>query len=113
MSTYSEIMQRRRAILDELTGLDSIRRGSVTEQYLTFARRDGRRTKRGPYALYSLKRKGRTVSRRLRPDEVGTFREQIAAGRRFQELVHELMELGEALSDQTVQAEAEKKTLRI
>lgn len=112
MSTYSEIMQRRRILLDELAGLDRIRRGSVTEQYLTSTRRDGRRTRRGPYALYSLKRKGRTVSRRLRAKEVDTFRAQIAAGQRFQELVHELMELGEALSDRTVQNDAGGKTPR-
>lgn len=110
MSDHSEIMRRRRAVLDELGRLDSIRRGSVVEQYLTSTTRDGRRAKRGPYALYSLKRKGRTVSRRLRPGEVDTFREQIAAGRRFQELVHELMELGEALSDQAVLDGVEKKT---
>jgi hypothetical protein len=110
MSTYSEIAERRRAVLDELEGLERIRRGSVVEQYLTSATRDGRRAKRGPYALYTLKRKGRTVSRRLRPGVVAVFREQIAAGRRFQVLVHELMELGEALSDQTVQASVEKKT---
>lgn len=110
MSTYSEIAQRRRAVLDELEGLERIRRGSVVEQYLTSPRRDGRRIQRGPYALYTLKRRGRTVSRRLRPDAVAVVREQIAAGRRFQELVHELMELGEALSDQTVESAVEKKT---
>lgn len=110
MSDYGEIVHRRHAVLDELQGLDRIRRGSVVEQYLTSTTRDGRQAKRGPYALYTLKRKGRTISRRLRTGEVGTFREQIAAGRRFQELVHELMELGETLSDQTVQAGVEKKT---
>jgi cell division protein YceG involved in septum cleavage len=110
MTNYTEIMQRRRAILDELKGMERIRRGSVVEQYLTSTTRDGRRAKRGPYALYTLKRKGRTVSRRLRPGVVAVFREQIAAGRRFQDLVHELMELGEVLSDQTVQDAVEKKT---
>lgn len=110
MANFNEIIQRRRAILDELAGLESIRRGSVMEQYLTSTRRDGRRAKRGPYAIYTLKRKGKTVSRRLRPGDVGAFREQIAAGRRFQELVHELMEMGEALSDQMVQTGVEKKT---
>jgi hypothetical protein len=113
MSNYNEIMQRRRALLAELEGLDNIRRGSVVEQYLTSMTRDGRRAKRGPYALYTFKRKGKTFSRRLRPGEVGAFREQIAAGRRFQELVHELMELGEALSDQTMRGAVEKKTTSI
>lgn len=110
MSDYNAIMLRRRAVLDELESLASIRRGSVVEQYLTSTKKDGRRSKRGPYAIYTLKRDGRTVSRRLRPGEPDAFREQIAAGRRFQVLVHELMELGEALSDQAITEQFGKKT---
>lgn len=104
------IEQRRRAILTELAGLERIRRGSVTEQYVEATGRHGRGLRRGPYPLYSFKAGGRTVSRRIRTEQAVVYREQIAAGRRFQELMHELMELGEALCERDLQAVAEKKT---
>lgn len=104
------IDQRRRDILAELAGLDRIRRGSVTEQYVEAEGRQGRTYRRGPYPLYSFKTKGRTVSRRIRAEQAASYRQQIAAGRRFQELVHELMELGEALCEQDLRADTVKKT---
>lgn len=110
MSTSVGIEQRRREILAELAGLDRIRRGSVTEQYVETTGRRGRTLRRGPYPLYSFKTRGRTVSRRIRAEQASAYRAQIAAGRRFQELAHELMELGEALCEQDLRANAEKKT---
>jgi hypothetical protein len=110
MITALGIDQRRREILAELAGLTRIRRGSVTEQYVETAERRGRVLRRGPYPLYSFKSKGRTVSRRLRGEQAAVYRDQIAAGRRFQELTHELMELGEALCEQDLQIYAVKKT---
>ena len=107
------IDQRRRDILAELAGLDRMRRGSVTEQYVEAAGRGGRTHRRGPYPLYSFKRRGRTVSRRIRAEQAAAYREQIAAGRRFQELTHELMELGEALCEQDLRADAVKKTPKV
>jgi len=97
MHATLSIDQRRRDILAELAGLTRIRRGSVTEQYVEAAGRRGQVLRRGPYPLYSFKTKGRTVSRRIRKEQAAVYREQIAAGRRFQELTHALMELGEAL----------------
>ena len=102
--------QRRREILAELAGLARIRRGSVTEQYVEATGRRGRTVRRGPYPLYSFKTKGRTVSRRIRAEQSAVYREQIAAGRRFQELTRELMELGEALCEQDLRTDAVKKT---
>ena len=110
MSATVSIDQRRRDILAELAGLDRIRRGSVTEQYVEASGQRGRTLRRGPYPLYSFKTRGRTVSRRIRAEQATVYREQIAAGRRFQELTHELMELGEALCEQDLRADAVKKT---
>ncbi len=110
MNVTLGIEQRRRDILAELAGLARIRRGSVTEQYVEAAGRRGRALRRGPYPLYSFKTRGRTVSRRIRAEQAAVYREQIAAGRRFQELAHELMELGEALCEQDLRADTVKKT---
>jgi hypothetical protein len=110
MQSTNSIQQRREAILAELAGLDLIRRGSVTEQMVRSVGRRGREMRRGPYPVYTFKAHGRTVSRRIRAEEVPVYREQIEAGRRFQELVRELMELGEQAGDTRLRNEAEKKT---
>jgi hypothetical protein len=110
MSTAVSAEQRRRDILAELAGLDRIRRGTVTEQFFETAGRQGRRVRRGPYPLYTFKRGGRTVSRRISAELAVAYRAQIAAGVRFQDLTRELMELGETLCDRDLQAGTEKKT---
>lgn len=105
------IHQQRQAILAELARLGPMRRGSVTDQYVETTGADGQPRRRGPYPVYTVKKDGRTVSRRLnRPELVATYRAHIARGRRFQELVDELMRLGEALSDQALSGTAQKKT---
>ena len=111
MDKTGGIQQRRRQILDELASLDLMRRGSLTEQFVEAAGRDGRPRRRGPYPLYTFKSGGKTVSRRLRgPEQVNRYRKQVQTGHRFQELTRELMALGEALCDQILHVDAKKKT---
>ena len=100
MQTAEQIRSRRKSILAELASLAEIRRGSVTEQYVEATKKDGSKVRRGPYPLYTFKEKGKTVSRRLRPGQhMEGYRQQIEAFRRFQELVAELLRLGEQFSD--------------
>ena len=107
MSHVEQMRARRQAVLAELAGLEEIRRGSISQQYVETVRPDGSRSRRGPYPLYTFKEHNRTISRRLAStDEVERYRGQIRGFRRFEELVGELMRLGEGLSD----AVAGKKT---
>lgn len=110
MSTAG-LQQRRKALMKELEHLVCVRRGSVIEQFVPATAADGRRYRRGPYPVYTFKERGRTVSKRLRePRQVDIYRQQIRDGRRFQEVVAELMRVGEALSDATAQSDTVKKT---
>ena len=95
-----ELLKQRQSILDELSSLERMRRGSIVEQFLEVKNRRGKIVRRGPYPLYSYKEKGRTVSRRLRsPQEVEHYRKEIAAFRRFEELTAELRRIGEVLCE--------------
>jgi hypothetical protein len=99
MSQIEQLRARRKEVLAELAGLERIRRGSVVDQYVEAVGRDGTRRQRGPYPVHTFKEKGRTVSRRLRSaEDAQRCRGQIAGFRRFQELVGELLTLGEKLS---------------
>ena len=68
---------------------------------------------RGPYPLYTYKEKGKTLSRRItNPEELGRYREQIDAFRRFQTLVSELVRVGQRISDLVLSDEEELKKKR-
>jgi len=113
MSKVTQLQQRRSQLLEELSGLECVRRGSVVEQRVPAVSADGRRYERGPYPVYSFKEKGRTVSRRLHsPSEVEIYRNQIQDGKRFQQVTAELLRVCEQLSDTAVQNDTLKKTPR-
>jgi hypothetical protein len=99
MSQIEQLRRRRKEVLAELDTLERMRRGSVVDQYVDRAGRDGSRRRRGPYPLHTFKEKGKTVSRRLRSaEEAQRCREDIARFRRFRVLVQELVDVGEKLS---------------
>ncbi|MFH1134510.1 MAG: DUF6788 family protein [Pseudomonadota bacterium] len=94
------LVERRLAIINELAGLEEMRRGSVVEQYQERTLPTGEKVLRGPYPLYSYKEKGRTISRRLKSEkEVLRYREQIQNFRRFEGLTRELLLIGEQLCE--------------
>ncbi len=113
MKQVESLRNRRKEILEELSQLERIRRGSLVEQYVEATRKDGTKTRRGPYMLYSYKEKGKTVSRRLtNPEEIPVYRKQIDGFRRFQELTGELRAIGEKLCNLLVSETEVKKTSR-
>ena len=108
----SQIRARREEIIRELSELEPMRRGSITEQYLEAAGREGERKRRGPYPLYSYKEKGRTISRRLKSrEEVERYRCQIDNFRRFEGLIRELVQIGEKMCERS-EVGVEKKRRR-
>lgn len=111
MTEIDTLRKRREEVLAELSHLEQIRRGSVTDQRVPTTHKNGTKTKRGPYPLYSYKEKGKTVSRRITdPDKVARYREQIEGFRQFQRLTAELRSIGERLSDLALSEEGVKKT---
>jgi len=113
MATIEHLRAERQQILEELSQLEEIRRGSVVEQFVESTRKDGTRSRRGPYFLYSYKEKQKTISRRLTDhSQVARYRHQIEGFRRFQELTSRLLKIGEQISELLVAREGVKKTSR-
>jgi hypothetical protein len=93
--------------------LRELRRGSLTEQFLTVQHADGSKVRRGPYPLLTRKQAQKTVSMRLTdPALVPLYRQQIQAMRQFESLVEQLVRVGEQLSDLAVAEVVQKKTPR-
>ena len=111
MSELGELKRQRDEVLQELAGLEEVRRGSVVEQFVESVGADGTPVKRGPYFLYTYKEKNKTVSKRLKSaQQADLYRRQIQAFRRYQELTARLRELGERISDLAAGQQEVKKT---
>jgi hypothetical protein len=108
---YSNLEQQRQGLLRQLSDLRELRRGSLTEQFLTVKHADGSSVKRGPYPLLTRKEASKTVSNRITdPALVPLYRQQIQAMRQFGGVVDQLVRLGEQLGDLAIAEVVQKKT---
>ncbi len=111
MNDYPKLEQQRQNLLQQLQGLRELRRGSLTEQFLSVKHADGTVVKHGPYPLLTRKQRHKTISQRLKdPAMVPLYRRQIEAMRQFESVVEQLVRLGEQFSDLAVAEVAQKKT---
>ncbi len=111
MNDYPKLELQRQNLLQQLQGLRELRRGSLTEQFLTVKHADGTVVKHGPYPLLTRKQGQKTVSRRVSdPALLPLYRQQIQAMRQFETVVEQLVRLGEQFSDLTVAEVTQKKT---
>ena len=109
--TYSSLEQQRQSLLRQLADLRELRRGSLTEQFLTVKHADGSQVKRGPYPLLTRKEANKTVSVRLTdPSVVPLYRRQLQAMRQFEAVIDQLVRLCEQLGDLAVAEVVQKKT---
>src|SRR5436190_6003835 len=110
--SYSNLEQQRQGLLRQLADLRELRRGSLTEQFLTVRHADGSSVKRGPYPLLTRKQASKTVSVRLTDAAlVPVYRQQIQAMRQFEGVVDQLVRLGEQLGDLAIAEAVQKKLL--
>jgi len=103
-----QLHKRSRGILEQIARLGPMRKGSITHQSVWAKAKDGSPVRRGPYPLYSCKKRGKTVSKRVPRDLVALYDEQILRFRRFEELIDQFVEVAEQQADTQV-AEANKK----
>jgi hypothetical protein len=99
MDTVRQIEQRREAVLREMGAIRSMRRGTVSEQFLRVPHKGQAQAGRcGPYFVLSRSEGGKTVSRRLTdPQQVAQARADVAAYQRFAALCREYERLTEQL----------------
>jgi len=99
MSVLSKLRQARQGILTQIALIEEMRRGSVIRQFVKIRLKgQSKPTLAGPYVLFTLKHKGRTVSRRVRDlDEIRRLEHQVENYHTFQRLCRQLLEIGETI----------------
>lgn len=111
MSTIPELEARREGILEEMREIRSLNRGTISEQYLKVNLK-GKPVLRGPYYVLSRHEKGKTISVRLKQEELEQTREDVAQYSRFKELFREYAEATERLGEMERESGEEKKTFK-
>jgi len=98
----SKLRRNRQEILTLITPLEEMRRGSVTRQFLKFQRKGEKEpVLTGPYALFTCKKGGRTVGRRLHDrEEIRRLEIQVENYHLFQKFCRQLVEIGEQICEQ-------------
>jgi hypothetical protein len=105
---------RRLAILEEIRSIDSMRRGTLNEQFFQ-VRRSGSKelTRQGPYYVWTRSEGGKTVSQRLTSAEaVEQARADVTAYKRFQALSGEYIEVTSQMGALKRTTAQEKKRLK-
>ena len=98
----AKIRQARQEILTHIALIEEMRRGSVTRQFLEI-RLKGQREPvlTGPYALFTCKKNGRTVGRRLHDvEEIRRLEHQVQNFHTFQNLCRRLVGISEKICEE-------------
>jgi hypothetical protein len=74
------------------------RRGNLYEQYFERVGTNGKLRRNGPYYVWTRCEGGRMVSSRVAREEAPRVREEIARGKRLEELIGQLWKLAEHLA---------------
>ena len=100
--TLDKIQQARQEILSHIGLIEEMRRGSVTRQFLKIKLKGQKEPAlAGPYALFTCKKNGRTVGRRLRDvEEIHRLEHQVQNFHTFQNLCRRLVEISEKICEE-------------
>jgi len=106
-----QLEARRLAILEQIRLIDTMRPGSVNEQFFQVRRQGAQQLSRqGPYYVWTRSEKGKTISQRLTsPEAVQQAREDVASYKRFQALCGEYIQVASQLGALKQTTASEKK----
>ncbi len=110
MNAHEKLIKRKAKIIKQIAELGPMRRGSLVEQFVETIDKNGNKKRRGPYTLYSFKKKGRTISRRIgKKQDPAMYREQIEAFRQYKRLSAELVDISQQVADLGVARKGDEK----
>jgi hypothetical protein len=97
-----KLRQARQEVLTHIGLIEEMRRGSVTRQFLKMKLKGQREPAlAGPYVLFTCKKNGRTVGRRLRgTEEIRRLEQQVQNFHTFQNLCRRLVEISEKICEE-------------
>lgn len=100
MMNIEELQRRKNEIIEELQEIQTLRRGTLKEQYLRVPRKEKEPSMRGPYYVLARNENGRTVSVRINSaEELESVKKDIKAYKKFTNLSKEFISVTESITD--------------
>lgn len=103
------LQKRRRELIEQIEGMERLRRGQLSKQYLQKPGADGKLKRYGPYYVWQASLKGQKRSVRVRPDNAEQVREDLAAYQHYRALCDELAAVTEQITCQAPKRSDSKK----
>ena len=102
MPKLPKLRKARQETLAQIALLEEMRRGSVTRQYVkSKSQSNTEPVFTGPYALFTWKKEGRTLGRRLHDlEEIRRLEHQVENYHTFQNLCRKLVDIGEQICEE-------------
>jgi hypothetical protein len=100
MKSIEELERRKSEIIAEIQEIQTMRRGSINEQYLKVPRQGKEPSIRGPYYVLARNENGKTVSIRINnPEELDLIQRDIESYKKFTRLSKEFVFITETITD--------------
>ncbi|MCL1919181.1 MAG: hypothetical protein FWG14_12970 [Peptococcaceae bacterium] len=116
MSRLDQVNTEKKSILQKISEIESMRKGSVNEQTIRTRQKDGSIKENGPYYILTAKdTTGKTITEAIPADKLEFFHQEIKNYKEFKNLTHQYEMLSEESSklkfdNDTLTVNAEKKT---
>ena len=99
MDTNDTIKDQKKSILKKIAGIESMRKGSISEQMIKTSRKDGTIKENGPYYILTSKDpSGKTVTESFPKEKLAFYRQEIENYKEFKELTNKYELLSEESS---------------
>jgi len=100
MKTIEELEYQKNELVSKIQELETMRRGTISEQYLKVPRKNKEASLRGPYYVFAKNLNGKTVSSRINSfEELELLKQDVENYKRFNDLSKEFVSVMEAITD--------------
>jgi hypothetical protein len=100
MNSIEELECRKNELITQIQRLETMRRGTISEQYLKVPRKNMEPSLRGPYYVFAKNLRGKTISSRINNfEELELLRKDVENYKRFNDLSKEFVSVMEAITD--------------
>jgi hypothetical protein len=107
----STLQQQREHVLEQMRSLDTLRRGSLSEQFFKY-KESGKTLLRGPYFLLQGFFHGKKFAERIPAEKAGEVAQQVENYQRFQALAEHFVTLTDQMTRLQDQPDSKKNSRR-
>ncbi|GHU66832.1 hypothetical protein AGMMS49983_17170 [Clostridia bacterium] len=99
MDEMTTLERKRQKLLSNIAKIDSMRKGSLCEQYVNVKHKDGQTVKKGPYRILTLTgENGKTKTKSIPLEDIPFFEAEVSKHKEYRKLTEEYAQVCEQIS---------------